>query len=371
MPHPLNRLGSIGQSPWYDFITRDLIASGELARLIRDDGLRGMTSNPTIFEKAITSSTDYDDDIHALTRRGLSTDAIVEALMVADVQAACDAFAPMFNAEHNGDGTVSLEVPPTLAHDTAGTIAAAERLWAAVDRPNVMIKVPSTAAGLPAISHLLAEGINVNITLLFGIERYHQVIDAFCTGLERRLAAGKGIADLHSVASFFVSRLDGQTDPAIAAAGAAAAPLKGRIAIANAILAYEAFSGSLLTPRWQALAGKGASPQRPLWASTSTKDPALPDTYYVEALIAPDTVNTLPPATFAAYRDHGDPHVRITPDAVATAHHTLDSYHALGLPRLAERTAFLETDGVEKFSASWHALLAAVTQKMETARDIG
>lgn len=364
MPHPLVRLGKLGQSPWYDFITRDLVASGELARLIREDGLRGMTSNPTIFEKAITGSRDYSDDITRLAREGSSPDEVVESLMVADVQAACDVFLPLYEAERNGDGTVSLEVAPTLAHDTLGTITAAERLWARVDRPNAMIKVPGTREGLPAITHLLAQGINVNVTLLFSVERYHEVIDAFLSGLEQRLAAGKGIAGIHSVASFFVSRVDGQTDPAIAAAGDAAAGLLHRIAIVNAVAAYEAFGASMLTPRWQALAGKGASPQRPLWASTSTKDPSLPDTYYVEALIAPDTVNTLPPETFRAYADHGDPHVRITPDAELAARQTLARYHELGLPALSERTAFLEADGVKKFAASWHALIATVAAKV-------
>ncbi len=363
MPHPLVRLGRLGQSPWYDFITRDLIASGELARLIREDGLRGMTSNPTIFEKAITGSSDYNDDIARLAREGHAPEEVVEALMVADVQAACDAFLPMFEAERNGDGTVSLEVAPTLAHDTSSTIVAAERLWQRVDRPNAMIKVPGTREGLPAITQLLAQGINVNVTLLFSVERYHDVIDAFLAGLEQRAAAGKAIAGIHSVASFFVSRVDGQTDPAIVTAGEPAAALRHQLAIANAIAAYEAFSASLLTPRWQALAGNGASVQRPLWASTSTKDPSLPDTFYVEALIAPDTVNTLPPETFRAYADHGDPHVRITPGAELAARQTLARYHELGLPPLAERTAFLEHDGVKKFAASWHALLDAVALK--------
>lgn len=366
--HPLARLGALGQSPWYDFITRDLLASGALAALIKDEGLRGMTSNPTIFEKAIAGSSDYDADIATLASQGKSVDEIVEALMVKDVQVACDIFLPTYEEHRNGDGTVSLEVPPTLAHDTEGTIAAAERLWASVDRPNAMIKVPGTREGLPAISHLLSQGINVNVTLLFSIERYHQVIDAFLEGLERRVTAGKGIAELHSVASFFVSRLDGKTDPAIRAAGDAAAPLLGKIAIANAIGAYEAFSASLLTPRWQALAGHGASPQRPLWASTSTKDPSLPDTYYVEALIAPDTVNTIPPDTFRAYADHGDPHVRITPDAEAEARATIEKYHARGLPSLKELTDFLERDGVEKFTASWHSLLDAVSAKAGVPR---
>jgi transaldolase len=363
MTHPLVRLGSLGQSPWYDFITRDLVQSGTLASLIADRGLRGMTSNPTIFEKAITGSSDYDDDIGRLAVGGAGAAEIVESLMVSDVQAACDVFRPVYDTHGNGDGTVSLEVAPTLANDTAATIAEAERLWQRVDRPNVMIKVPGTKAGLPAITHLLAAGINVNVTLLFSVERYAEVVEAFLTGLEQRLAAGHPIDGVHSVASFFVSRVDGQTDPAIASAGADAAPLLHRIAIDNAIAAYAAFRQTKAGTRWQALATAGAKPQRPLWASTSTKDPALPDTLYVEALVAPETVNTLPPATFDAYADHGDPAVRITPDAEAAAAAALERYHALGLPSLAERTAFLEEDGVAKFAASWNELLEAVETK--------
>ena len=363
MSHPLVRLGDLGQSPWYDFITRDLVRSGALAALIADQGLRGMTSNPTIFEKAITSSSDYDDDIRRLAADGADAAGIVEALMVADVQAACDTFRPVYDAHGNGDGTVSLEVAPTLANDTAATIAEAERLWSRVDRPNVMIKVPGTKAGLPAITHLLGAGINVNVTLLFSVERYREVVDAFLAGLERRAASGASIDTLHSVASFFVSRVDGQTDPAIAAAGEAAAPLLHRIAIDNAIAAYAAFRASKAGDRWSALAAKGARPQRPLWASTSTKDPSLPDTLYVEALIAPETVNTLPPATFDAYADHGGPAVRITEEAERQAAANLAQYHALGLPPLAERTAFLEEDGVAKFADSWNQLLQAVEAK--------
>lgn len=363
MTHPLVRLGALGQSPWYDFITRELVHSGELARLIRDEGLRGMTSNPTIFEKAIAGSADYDDDIRLLAPRGATAAEIVEALMVADVRAACDAFRALFDAAGNGDGTVSLEVPPTLAHDTEGTIAAAERLWARVDRPNAMIKIPGTAEGLPAITHCLAHGINVNVTLLFSVARYREVVDAFATGLEQRLAAGHPVDHVHSVASFFVSRVDGQADPVIADAGPDGAPLRHRIAIANAVAAYAAFREAQRSPRWTALAARGARVQRPLWASTSTKDPSLPDTYYVEALIAPHTVNTLPPETFHAYADHGEPAVRITPEAEAVAARELAAFDLLGPTTLAERTAFLEADGVAKFAASWHALLAGVEAK--------
>lgn len=366
MTHPLVRLGALGQSPWYDFITRDLVRSGELARLIREDGLLGMTSNPTIFEKAITGSSDYDEDIRVLAARGASAAEIVESLMVADVQAACDVFRPVYDASGHGDGTVSLEVAPTLAHDTEGTIVQAERLWARVDRPNAMIKIPGTREGLPAITHCLAKGINVNVTLLFSVVRYREVVDAFCRGLEQRAAAGLPIDTIYSVASFFVSRVDGQANAAIAKAGAAAAGLKDQVAIANAVAAYAAFGETLLTPRWQALAAKGAKAQRTLWASTSTKDPSLSDVLYVEALIAPDTVNTLPPETFRAYADHGDPHVRITPAAEAEAVRTLIAYDALGVGSLADRTAFLEADGVTKFAESWQQLLDRVEQKAST-----
>ncbi|MES1259865.1 MAG: transaldolase [Gemmatimonadota bacterium] len=364
MPNPLARLTHLGQSAWYDFITRDLVKSGELARLIREDSLRGMTSNPTIFEKAIGGSGDYDADIRTMAKAGKSVEEIVEALMVADVQAACDVFRPTFDASGHGDGTVSIEVPPTLAHNTQGTIEAARRLWKTVNRPNVMIKIPGTVEGLPAITQGLADGININITLLFSVERYKKVIDAFREGLEKRAAADLPIAGVHSVASFFVSRVDGQTDPELVKVGERGAPLLHKLAIANARAAYQLFGNSLLTPRWQALAAKGARAQRPLWASTGTKDPSLPDTYYIDALVAPDTVNTIPPDTFRAFADHGSAEVRITPASEIEAVAQLAAYESLGCAPLAERTAFLESDGVKKFSESWNSLLDRVKQKM-------
>jgi transaldolase len=366
MPNPLQQLTQLGQSPWYDFITRDLVRSGELARLIRDDSLRGMTSNPTIFEKAIGGSSDYDVDIGTLARAGTSTEAIVEALMIDDVRAACDVFRPVYNASGHGDGSVSIEVSPTLAFDTQGSIDAARRLWKTIDRPNVMIKIPGTEAGLPAIKQCLADGININITLLFSVDRYKQVIEAFKSGLEQRVAAGLPVSGVHSVASFFVSRVDGQTDAELAKTGDKGGSLVHKLAIANARVAYQLFGNSLLTPRWQALAAKGARAQRPLWASTSTKDPSLPDVYYIEALIAPDTVNTIPPDTFRAYAEHGKPEVRITPASELEAAAALAAYDRLDVSSLAERTAFLETDGVKKFAESWNALLNRVKQKAST-----
>ncbi len=363
MSNPLVRLGKLGQSPWYDFITRDLIRSGTLRRLIEQDGLLGMTSNPTIFEKAIAGSADYDADIRALTANGLTPAAIFESLAVADVQAACDAFLPVYHAASGRDGHVSLEVSPTLANDTLGTITEARRLWASLGRPNAMIKIPGTQAGLPAITECIAAGINVNVTLLFAVGRYEAVIDAYFAGLEARTAKSLPIDGIASVASFFVSRVDSRVDGVLDQKSASQA-LRGTTAIANAAMAYSAFQRAIATPRWAALAAKGAQRQRPLWASTSTKDPRLPDTYYVEALVARDTVNTLPPETYNAYRDHGDPAVRIEQSMMA-APAQLAAVAALGID-LSDVTGFLEDDGVAKFAASYRSLLAGIESKMGT-----
>lgn len=355
--NPLTQLGRLGQSPWYDFITRDLMASGELARLIAEDGLQGMTSNPTIFEKAITGSSDYDTDIRRLAQEGQSSAEIFEALAVADVRAACDAFR-FVNLDTAGvDGLVSLEVSPTLAHDTEGTIAEATRLWQAVGRPNAMIKIPGTEAGLPAVEACIARGINVNVTLLFSVERYRAVVNAYLGGLETRVGQGRQVDSIASVASFFVSRVDTRIDPLLDAQGRT--DLRGRSAIANARAAYRAFEAAFEGPRWENLLSHGAKVQRPLWASTSTKDPSLPDVYYVEALIAPHTVNTLPPETFRAYRDHGDPMVRIHEEEPADV---LDALAAAGIS-MDEVTAFLEDDGVAKFAASYQSLLTGIEAK--------
>jgi transaldolase/transaldolase/glucose-6-phosphate isomerase len=359
MTNPLVRLGELGQSPWYDYITRDLVATGELRRLIRDDGLRGMTSNPTIFEKAIAGSASYDADIRRLSEQGRRAGEILEALAVADVRAACDEFAGLHQVTGGVDGQVSLEVSPTLAHDTRATIHEAERLWGAVDRLNAMIKIPGTEAGLPAITHCVAAGISVNVTLLFSVERYRAVIEAWLAGLEQRLAEGRDLGPVSSVASFFVSRVDGKVDPLLDRAGHDA--LRGRIAIANAWAAYRLFEGSLGTPRWQRLARAGARPQRPLWASTSTKDPRYPDTFYVEALVAPRTVNTLPPETFAAYRDHGNPMVRMQ-EGMVVAPERLKALAAAGID-LGAVTRELEDDGVAKFAASYTGVLATIETK--------
>jgi transaldolase len=361
--NPLVLLGRLGQSPWYDYITRELIASGRLARLIEDDGLRGMTSNPTIFEKAIAGSDDYDADIGRLAAEGHTSGQIFEALAIQDVRAACDVFQPLYESTGGEDGLVSLEVSPELAYDTSGTIAEALRLWTALDRPNAMIKIPGTEAGLSAITASLAAGISVNVTLLFSVDRYQAVIEAFLSGLEQRRAAGLPLDRVASVASFFVSRVDGRIDPMLDQAGDPHG-LRGTVAIANAGMAYAAFAESLTSPRWRALAAAGARPQRPLWASTSSKDPRYPDVYYVEALVGRDTVNTLPPDTFTAYRDHGRPEVRIAL-AAAAAPGRLEALATMGID-LAAITRFLEEDGVAKFAASYRQLLAGIEAKAMT-----
>ncbi|HEX2249154.1 MAG TPA: transaldolase, partial [Gemmatimonadales bacterium] len=271
--NPLVRLAELGQSIWYDYITRELLRSGELARLIREDGLRGMTSNPTIFEKAIAGSPLYDDDIRRLSERSLGPGEIFEAIAVADVQAACDAFATLYQQSAGRDGFVSLEVSPSLAHDTDATVHEAKRLWDAISRPNAMIKIPGTRAGLAAIRESIAAGINVNVTLLFSIQRYGEVIEAFLEGLERRIGQRMDVTSIASVASFFVSRVDGKVDLLLNGKGQDSEQLRGKIAIANAALAYQLFRRTLAGERWERLSAAGARPQRPLWASTSTKDP--------------------------------------------------------------------------------------------------
>ena len=269
--NPLVRLGRLGQAPWYDFITRDLLVSGALRRMVEEDGLAGLTSNPTIFQKAIAESTLYDDQIGRLARRSESSEEIFEAIAVTDVRDACDIFLPRYESSAGRDGLVSIEVPPGLAYDTAATISEARRLWGAVQRPNVMIKVPGTTAGLPAVRSLLAEGINVNVTLLFAVARYEDVIGEFFAGLEERAAHGQRIDRIASVASFFVSRVDTKVDARLDELGDPEG-LRGRVGIANAATAYVAFHRAFATERWKRLAERGAAPQRPLWASTSTKD---------------------------------------------------------------------------------------------------
>lgn len=358
--NPLVRLGELGQSPWYDFITRDLLTSGELQRLIDEDGLKGMTTNPTIFEKAVANSTLYDDDIHRLATERKRPAEIFEAIAVADVRRACDTLRPVYDGTEGRDGLVSIEVAPALAYAPGRTVTEAERLWQAVGRPNVMIKVPGTVESLPAIERLIAEGVNVNVTLLFSVARYERVIDAFFAGLEKRVARGEAVDSIASVASFFVSRVDSKVDPLLDDLGDPMG-LRGKIAIANAYRAYAAFARAYDTKRWVRLADLGARPQRPLWASTGTKDPRYSDIHYVENLVAPNTVNTMPPHTFDAYRAQGQPAIQIF-GRMTAARDELASLATLGID-LRGVTAELEKEGVEKFSASYESLLAGIEAK--------
>lgn len=361
----LKAISEHGQSVWLDYIRRDLMLSGGLQKLIDEDGLRGLTSNPAIFEKAIGGSSQYDAALSTLAAGGLKDAAgLFERLAIEDIQQAADIFRPVWEATAGIDGYVSLEVAPDLAYDTAGTLADARRLWAAVGRPNLMIKVPGTAEGAAAIRELIAEGINVNVTLLFSRPAYLAVAEAYLSGLEARLAAGGSIERLASVASFFISRIDSAMDAEIAARGGEAAALTGKVAIANARLAYEDYQALCAGARWQKLAARGARPQRLLWASTGTKNPAYRDVLYVEELIGPETVDTIPPATMDAFRDHGQPR-RSLDQGTAEARAVIAAVERLGLP-LDAITTRLVGEGVKLFVDAHEQLLAAVSRKRDS-----
>ena len=370
--NPLLRLKTYGQSIWLDNIHRNLLESGELERMIREDGICGITSNPTIFEQAINGSPDYDSALQALVMRnpGQSPQELFYTLAVEDIQAAADILLPVYESSGHRDGMVSLEVAPELAHDTAGTIAEARALHKRVDRPNLMIKVPATREGLPAIQQLIAEGINVNVTLLFAVDRYRAVAEAYLAGLEARRDSGHKHNDVASVASFFISRVDNQVDKLLEQKAAAAPEgeraailaLRGKAAIANAKLAYQVYREMFGSGRFRALAHAGAHAQRLLWGSTGTKNPDYSDVLYIEELIGPETVNTVPPGTYLAYRDHGDPHVTLTQGA-GEARDVLQRIAGLGID-LAAITRELEADGVKKFAQSFHTLLDVIAKKV-------
>jgi transaldolase len=366
--NPLKQLGILGQSIWLDYIRRDLIARGGLRRLIEEDGLRGMTSNPSIFEKAIADSHDYDEDIQAMALKGIGAEAIYETLSQRDVQSAADEFRTVYERTDGKDGYVSLEVNPHLAHDTKGTMEEARRLWAALNRPNIFIKVPATPEGLPAIRQLISEGINVNITLLFGLPRYRQVVEAYLSGIEARATQGKAVKQVASVASFFVSRIDALVDPLldkpIAQGGKEAGlakKIRGQVAIASAKMAYQIYKEIFGSDRFKKLAAQGALVQRLLWASTSTKNPDYNDVKYVEALIGSDTINTAPLETLDAYRDHGEPKARLEQD-VKEARRVLERLPELGIS-IDNVTQQLEDEGVEKFSKPFDKLMETLTQR--------
>jgi transaldolase/glucose-6-phosphate isomerase len=372
--NPVKELLNYGQSMWLDYIRRDLITSGKLKTMIDEDGLRGMTSNPSIFEKAIGESSLYDDMLKSLAARDdLDTTARYEQIAIRDIQDAADVLRPVYDSSKFRDGYVSLEVSPLLALKTQETIDEARRLWKAVNRPNVMIKIPGTAEGLPAIRQAIGEGINVNVTLLFAQEVYEKVAEAHIAGLEDLAKRGGDLKKIGGVASFFISRIDSLVDSMIndklktttdAQQQAMLKSLLGKVAIANGKLTYLRYQRIFSGPRWQALAAQGAQTQRVLWASTSTKNPAYRDVMYVEELIGPDTVNTMPPATIDAFRDHGRLRNSLTED-VAGAQNVMDNLARTGIS-IKEVTSKLTDDGVKLFADAFHKLLAAVEKSTQS-----
>lgn len=357
--NPLNKIQQHGQSIWLDLLDREIMTSGKLKKLIDDDDLRGLTSNPSIFEKAITGSSDYDEDI--AKNKNTETSDIFFDLAIADIQQAADIFKPVFEKTNGRDGFVSLEVSPLLARDTEGTIKQARDLWQRVNRENVMIKIPGTKEGLPAIRKCLSEGININVTLLFGIPRYREITDAFMSGLEDRLKAGNSIKNVASVASFFLSRIDVLIDPILKEKNAD--DLVGEVAIASAKEAYQIYLEMIESDRFKKLEANGAQRQRVLWASTSAKDPAFSDVKYVEALIGKETVNTLPLETIDAFRDHGKVSDSII-EGVEEARNTLNKLKDLGID-IDESTQKLEDEGIGKFKDAYEKLLKSIAEQLK------
>jgi transaldolase / glucose-6-phosphate isomerase len=362
--NPLLKLAECGQAVWLDYIRRGLITSGELQRLVDEDGLRGLTANPAIFEKAIVSSSDYAEALLEAQKQSSDAKSIYEILAIADIQAAADIMRPVDERTNKADGYVSIEVSPFIAHETDATIAEARRLWLAIGRSNVMIKVPATPEGVPAIRQLISEGINVNITLLFAIEAYEKIADAYLTGLEARAAVGDDVSAIACVASFFVSRIDTIVDKRLSESMAKGAnpddakQLLGKVAIANAKMAYLKFREICVSQRWEALEEKGAQKQRLLWASTGTKNPTYRDTLYVEELIGPETVNTIPPATLDAFRDHGRVRASLE-ENIDQAGDVIDGLEKFGIS-LKEVTDQLLHDGVASFAKEFEKLLSAI-----------
>ncbi len=363
----LHDLASNGVSVWLDDLSRELLETGDLQKLIDHSGVVGLTTNPTIFASALAKGDRYEDQVHTLAGRDADVDTAVFEITTDDVRSACDVFTPIFDRTSHLDGRVSIEVDPRLAHDTEGTITAARNLWSTVDRPNALIKIPATKAGLPAIRTVIGEGISVNVTLIFSLERYRAVMEAYIEGLETARSAGLDIGDIASVASFFVSRVDTEVDKRLDAIGTPeAAALRSKAGIANARLAYKAYEEVFSSARWQSLEEAGAKKQRPLWASTGVKDPKLPDTLYVVELCAPNTVNTMPGATLSAVADHGviegD---KVTPN-YDDATSVMDRLEGLGIS-YDDVVDVLEKEGIDKFEKSWGELLSTVTDELERA----
>jgi transaldolase len=358
----LHALHDAGQSIWLDYIDRTMLRNGDLRRRLTDDVLTGMTSNPTIFEKALAHGTAYDEQLRGAPS-GMSPQELFELIETDDVRAACDIFADVYSGTGGIDGFVSIEVSPGLANDAAATVAEAHRLWKTVNRPNLLVKVPGTVEGAKAVRQLIADGVNVNITLLFSVDAYARVIDAYLEALEDRVARGEPIGQMASVASFFVSRVDTEIDKRLAGIGGGAMALQGKAAVANAKMAYQLFLKKFSGPRWEALAAKGGRVQRPLWASTSTKNPAYRDVIYVEQLIGPDTVNTMPPQTIDAFRDHGITD-RTVDIEVEQARQLLDDLEGMGIS-MNGVTDLLLRDGIASFEKSFETLTAGIHAKMD------
>jgi transaldolase/glucose-6-phosphate isomerase len=364
---PAAYLNQFGQSAWLDLIGRKLIKSGELKRMVDEDGIRGVTANPAIFEKAIVESNEYDDELNRGIAEGKSPLQIYEAIAVADVRAACDVLRPLFDQLKGKDGFVSLEVSPAIARDTKATVAEAKRFWSAVDRPNLFIKIPANPEGIPAIRQATAAGISINITLIFSVKVYAQVIEAYLAGLEERIATGLPISQIHSVASFFVSRVDTAVDKLLEEKGPQGKELLGQIANANAKEAYQLYLKTIESPRWKALSQRGATRQRPLWASTGTKNKAYSDVLYVEPLIGRDTVNTLPLATLKAFNDHGRVGETVT-QGVDQARAQLRKLGELGID-LEEVCRRLTDEGLGLFSKALDGLLAAIEKRAAAEKE--
>ncbi|MEU6200066.1 transaldolase [Streptomyces sp. NPDC047061] len=362
----LKRLSDEGVSIWLDDLSRKRISTGNLAELVATKNVVGVTTNPSIFQAAIGSGEGYEEQLADLAVRGVTVDEAVRMMTTRDVRAAADVLHSVYDVSHGTDGRVSIEVDPRLAHHTAATVAEAKQLFWLVDRPNVMIKIPATQAGLPAITAVIAEGISVNVTLIFSLERYREVMAAYLAGLEQAAAKGLDLSTIHSVASFFVSRVDSEIDKRLTVIGTdEALALKGRAALANARLAYEAYEEVFSSDRWTALAGARANKQRPLWASTGVKDPAYKDTLYVDELVAPGTVNTMPEATLDATADHGDIHGDTVTGGYAQARADLEAVERLGIS-YDEVVGKLEDEGVAKFEVAWQDLLDAVAKSLDS-----
>ncbi|MQA03148.1 MAG: transaldolase [Streptosporangiales bacterium] len=364
MSEILARLSAEGVAVWLDDISRERLVSGNLAELVQNKHVVGVTSNPTIFQKAIAGSDKYDDQVRDLAVRRLDVGEALRMITTYDIRWACDVLRPVYDSTQGVDGRVSIEVDPRLARDTEATIAEARQLWWLVDRPNLFIKIPATVEGLPAISQCLAEGISVNVTLIFSLARYAEVIDAFLEGIERARKVGRDVSQIGSVASFFVSRVDTEVDNRLEKIGGDAVSLKGKAAVANAQLAYELYEQKFASERWQALGAVGARPQRPLWASTSTKDPAMPDTFYVDELIAPGVVNTMPEATIHATADHGNIEGDSVRGSYDAAKKVLEDLKNAGIS-YDDVVRVLEDEGVEKFETSWNDLIGAVSSELQ------